>query len=212
MSQLTRWVLAHKRVVVVFWVLLTLVGMASAGSATKALKQKFSVPGKEGWVANQAIASTFRGTGGNTAPLLPVVTLPAGTTVTSPGVRAQLLALEARVKAGLPGARVAGYGSTASSAFVSRDGRTTFLIVYPPVDPTQAFGDNPKAAEHATALLTHATIAGAPVHVTGYDALSVQSGGGSGPGRARGGAPGRPRRARRARLRVRARSSRSCRS
>ena len=87
MPQLTRWVLAHKRVVVIFWVALTLVGMASAGSATKALKQKFSVPGKEGWVANQAIAGTFGGTGGNTAPLLPVVTLPAGTSVTSAAVR-----------------------------------------------------------------------------------------------------------------------------
>ena len=182
MPQLTRWVLAHKRVVVIFWVALTLVGMASAGSATKALKQKFSVPGKEGWVANQAIAGTFGGTGGNTAPLLPVVTLPAGTSVTSAAVREQLRALEARVRLGLPGARVAGYASTSSPAFLSRDGHTTFLIVYPPVDPTQAFGDNPKAAERATALLSRATIAGAPVHVTGYDALSVQSGGGSGPG------------------------------
>ena len=76
MAPLTRWVLAHKRIVVVFWVLLTLIGIASAGSATKALKQKFSVPGKEGWVTNQQIVRDFHGTGGNNAPLLPVVTLP----------------------------------------------------------------------------------------------------------------------------------------
>src|SRR5437879_1403413 len=68
--RVTRAVLAHKRLVVCFWVVLTLVGMASAGSATKALKQKFSVPGKEGWVTNQQIAHDFRGTGGNSAPLL----------------------------------------------------------------------------------------------------------------------------------------------
>ena len=37
MASLTRWVLAHKRLVVVFWVLMTLVGIASAGPATKAL-------------------------------------------------------------------------------------------------------------------------------------------------------------------------------
>ena len=48
MDRITRWVLAHKRVVVGFWLVVTLVGIASAGSATKALKQKFSVPGKEG--------------------------------------------------------------------------------------------------------------------------------------------------------------------
>jgi hypothetical protein len=98
MTQLTRWVLAHKRLVVVFWVALTLVGMASAGSATKALKQKFSVPGKEGWVANQAIAGNFGGTGGNTAPLLPVVTLAAGATVGSPSV----VGARAAARAGSP--------------------------------------------------------------------------------------------------------------
>ncbi len=182
MTQLTRWVLAHKRLVVVFWVALTLIGMASAGSATKALKQKFSVPGKEGWVANQAIAARFAGTGGNTAPLLPVVTLPVGSTVRSPSVRAQLLGLEARARRVIPGGRVAGYASTGSSAFVSKDGRTTFLVLYPPLDPAQSFGDNPRAAERASAAIGGTRILGAPVHVTGYDALSVQSGGGSGPG------------------------------
>ncbi len=182
MAPLTRWVLAHKRLVVVFWVALTVVGMASAGSATQALKQKFSVPGREGWVTNQQIARDFRGTGGNTAPLLPVVTLPAGRTVNSPGVRAALSALETRVARVVPGGRVAGYASTGNRAFVSADGRTTFVVAYPPLDPSQAFGDNPNAAKRLDARLSDATIAGAPVRVTGYDALSVQSGGGGGPG------------------------------
>ena len=47
-NRFTRGVLSHKRIVVAAAVALTLVGMASAGSATKAMKQKFSVPGKEG--------------------------------------------------------------------------------------------------------------------------------------------------------------------
>ena len=92
-------------------VLLTLVGIASASSATKALKQKFSVPGKEGWITNTEIARDFHGTGGNSAPLVPVVTLPAGETVASPGVRPALRGLELRVERVLPGSRVAGYGS-----------------------------------------------------------------------------------------------------
>ena len=97
MESLTRWVLAHKRIVVIFWLVLTIVGMASAGSASKALKQKFSVPGKEGWVANQQIARDFHGTGGNNSPLLPVVTLPAGNGRLLPGVSGELRSLEARV-------------------------------------------------------------------------------------------------------------------
>jgi RND superfamily putative drug exporter len=182
MASLTRWVLAHKRIVVIFWVALTLIGLGSAGSATKALKQKFSVPGKEGWVTNQQIARDFHGTGGNGAPLLPVVTLPAGRSVSSPATVAELRGVETRLQATLPGSRVAGYASTHSSTFVSKDGRTTFIVAYPPPDRTQAFEDNPKAAEKATAALKGTSVAGAPMHVTGFDALSLQSGGGSGPG------------------------------
>ncbi|MEA2606115.1 MAG: putative drug exporter of the superfamily, partial [Chloroflexota bacterium] len=165
--------------VVVFWVALTLIGMASAGSATKALKQKFSVPGKEGWITNQRIQHGFHGTGGNQSPLLPVVTLPAGKTVRSPGVGGELRALEAHVAQTLHGARIAGYGSTGSPTFVSSDGRTTFVLAYPPADPKESFDNNPKAAERLTAALKGSTIAGAPLHVTGYDALTVQSGGSS---------------------------------
>ena len=58
MSAITRWVLAHKRIVTLFWIALTVVGIASANSATKALDQKFSVPGKEGWETNVASPST----------------------------------------------------------------------------------------------------------------------------------------------------------
>jgi RND superfamily putative drug exporter len=182
MPRITRWVLAHRRIVVSFWLVLTLVGAASAGSATKALKQKFTVPGREGFVTNQQIARDFHGTGGNGAPLLAVVTLPAGQQMSSRGVQGELGALEARLQRALPGARMAGYASTHSDAFLSSDGHTTFVIAYPPPDPTQAFENNPKAAERASASLKGVAIAGQPVHLTGFDALSLQSGGGNGPG------------------------------
>src|SRR5256714_3826428 len=182
MARITRWVLAHKRIVVAFWLVLTLVGMASAGSATKALKQKFSVPGKEGWQTNQQIARDFRGTGGNSAPLVPVVTLPAGKTVDSPGVRSDLARVESTIERALPGTRLAGYSSTGDHAFVSHDGRTSFVVAYPPPDPDRPFGDNPKAEKRARHALTGATVGGAPVHLSGFDALQAQSGGGQGPG------------------------------
>jgi RND superfamily putative drug exporter len=182
MTQITQFVLKHKRVVVGFWVVLTLIGMASAGSATKAMKQKFSVPGKEGWVTNQQIQHEFNGTGGNGAPLLAVVTLPPGDSLTAPQVHSGLSAVEARLQHALPGSRVAGYAGTGSHAFVSKDGHTTFVVAYPPPDRNQPFGDNPNAAKKATAALAGASVAGAAVHVTGVDALSVQSGGGNGPG------------------------------
>ncbi|HEX8076068.1 MAG TPA: MMPL family transporter [Thermoleophilaceae bacterium] len=182
MTSITRWVLAHQRLVVAFWIVVTLVGMASAGSATKALKQKFSVPGKEGWIANTDIAREFRGTGGNHAPLVPVVTLPAGKTVSAPGVRDDLRSVETRIEQTLPGSRIAGFGSTGDPQFASRDGRTTFAVAYPPPDPDQPFDDNPEAEKKLRKALAGATVAGAPVHLSGFDALYNESGGGEGPG------------------------------
>jgi RND superfamily putative drug exporter len=182
METFTRWILSHRRAIVLFWVVVTIAGIATAGAATSAMKQKFSVPGREGWEANQAIAQQYRGTGGNAAPLVPVVTLPAGQRASDPAVTRQLTGLEQRLQRALPGSRVAGYGSTRDPAFISKDGRTAFAVAYPPADPDQPFGDNPKAEVKARAALRGATVAGAPVHLSGYDALSAQSGGSNGPG------------------------------
>jgi RND superfamily putative drug exporter len=182
MTRTTRWVLAHKRIVVGFWVLLALVGMASAGSASKALKQKFSVPGKEGWLTNQQIMRDFNHTGGGNAPLLAVVTLPAGSSVNAPGVQSQLRSVEARLAHTLPGTRLAGYASTHNAAFLSSDHHTTFVIAYPPPEANETFESNPEAAKHASAALAGTTVAGAHVHLTGYDALAAQSGSSKGPG------------------------------
>ena len=182
MSAITRWVLAHKRIVTLFWIALTVVGIASANSATKALDQKFSVPGKEGWETNVAIAEHFHGTGGDTAPIVPVVTLPSGETVGSPGVRAQLQRVDQKLESALPDARIASYASTGSRSFVSNDGRTTFAIVYPKPDPNSSFGENPDAAKAARAALRDIDVSGAPVHVSGFDALQNESGGDNGTG------------------------------
>jgi RND superfamily putative drug exporter len=176
MSTLTRWVLAHKRTVVIGWIVLTLAGVAAAGPASDALEPEFSVPGKEGWETNVAIAERYRGTGGDTAPLVPVVTLAEGETVGSPGVRADLKRIDSRLNKALPNSRIASYASTSDDAFVSDDGRTTFAVVYPQPDPDSAFGENPRAEEAASRALDGATVGGAPVHLTGFDALAEDSG------------------------------------
>src|SRR6266536_2049277 len=118
MAPLTRWVLAHKRMVTLFWLGLTVVGIVTVNSATKALDQKFSVPGKEGWETNVTIAQKFKGAGGDNAPIVPVVTLPAGKTVSSPGVRPQLAQVDKRLAHALPRSRIASYASTGSKSLV----------------------------------------------------------------------------------------------
>jgi putative drug exporter of the RND superfamily len=181
-SSLTRWVLAHKKIVVISWIVLTIAGIAAAGPASSALDQEFSVPEKEGWETNLAINEQYRGTG-DVAPLIPVTTLPDGQSINSPGVRADLRQVDAKLRQALPGARIASYASTGNDAFVSDDGRTTFALVYPTPDPDETFGENPAAEKAASAALEGATVGGTPVHLTGFDALAEDSGSDSeGPG------------------------------
>ena len=183
MTSLTRWVLSHKRTVVVTWIVLTFAGIAAAGPATDALEAEFSVPGKESWETNVAIAERYGADRNGTAPLLPVVKLPERQSMSSPAVRADLERLDARLEAALPGARIASYASTGDETFVSDDGRTTFALVYPRPDPDAIFGENPKAEEAASRAVSASDVAGRPVHLTGFDALLDDSGGsGDGPG------------------------------
>jgi putative drug exporter of the RND superfamily len=179
-SSITRWVLAHKRTVVFAWLLLTVAGTAVAGPAADALTPGYAVPGKEGWETNQTIATTYGGTGSDTAPLVPVVVLPEGKTVDTPGVRSQLAAVDRRLHEALPGSRIASLASTGDLAFVSEDGRTIFALAYPRPDPNTQFGEAPEAAKAARSALESATVAGAPVRLTGIDALQEDSGGDSG--------------------------------
>jgi len=183
MSCLTRWVLAHKRIVVIGWIALTIAGIAASGPASKRLANDSSVPAKEGWETTVAIAQRYDSNpDGGSVPLLPVVTLPAGTTVDSPGVKAELAAADARLRAALPHARIASFASTGSRAFVSKDGRTVFALAYPRPAATSDWGENPEAARAATRALRGVTVASQPVRVTGFDALIEDSGDSDGPG------------------------------
>jgi putative drug exporter of the RND superfamily len=173
---LTRWVLAHRRLVASFWLLVTIAAFAALQPAAAALSQEISsVPGREGFETNREIAALY-GNGGNAAPIVPVVTLPEGTTVASPGVTEQLDAALDRVQAALPAARIASYASTGDRTFVSDDGRTTYALVYIPYQP----GLNPGVVEVGLAerALAGVEVGGSPVDVTGLDALRVESEGG----------------------------------
>jgi putative drug exporter of the RND superfamily len=180
MAALTRWVLSHPRLVISFWAVLALAGIALSGKANDSFDQKFSVPDREGWTTSNTIAQRY-GSGGENLPLLPVVTLPQGKTVDSPGVRAQLAAVDAKASKALPGSRLASFASTGDRAFASKDGRTVFSLVYPKV-PDSVFGDDTVSVPALRAALKGTTVAGAPVRVTGFDALNEDVGGGGGPG------------------------------
>jgi RND superfamily putative drug exporter len=174
MTGITHWALRHKRLVVLIWLLLTIAGMASAQKATAALSEQYSIPGKQSYQVNTAILARYDN-GGDTAPLLAVVTVPAGDTVRSPGALAGERLVTARIEQAIPGARIASYASTGDPGFVSGDGRTTFVMAYPPMEPG-TYGQDPAALKRATAALHGVTVDGAPVYLTGLNALSSSGG------------------------------------
>jgi putative drug exporter of the RND superfamily len=180
-TTLTDWVLAHKRTVAAFWVLLTIAGFWGAGRVTDALDDQFSMPDSEAFAVNEEIESRFQ-TGGATPPLVAVAELPPGREAAD--ARGDLRQLEQRLERALPGARVASYGSTGERAYVSDDGRTTFALAYPKPDPEAGGpGDEIGAAaiDAAQRAVDGAQVAGAEVMLTGDAVLRQEAAEAEGP-------------------------------
>jgi RND superfamily putative drug exporter len=167
---ISRFVLRHKLLVVLFWVVVTVAGVLSAGPATAALSQRFDLPGRESSEANAAIVARY-GNGGFVAPYVVAIVLLPGTTVDSPGVADALGVLFDQVTQVAPELRVASYASTQDRAFVSQDGRATFGLIYP-----RSAGAGAAAVKTAIA---GATIPGAEITVAGLGENSAPSEGGS---------------------------------
>jgi RND superfamily putative drug exporter len=172
---LTRWVLRHRLVVLIGWLVLTAAGAVAVTPAINAMTDDFgALPGRPGYETNQQILHTYVD-GGAADPLVLVVTLPEGTTVDS--VRPEL----ARTFDGLAaGARLVSYPDTGDRGLVSADGRTTFALLYPEAE--DSFPPYARALPALEQALAHARVAGEPVRLTGTDALFVQSSDASGPG------------------------------
>jgi uncharacterized membrane protein YdfJ with MMPL/SSD domain len=132
------------------------------------LSQEFSFPGQEGYQANVAILEAY-GDGGPGNPLVPVVTLPAGTTVDSPGAADTLDRAFAGVAAD-PRLRVlAAPATTDDRRLVADGGRTVYGLVWGPYQGPD--GADPALAQALGDGLRRALPAGAEVQVTGLDAL-----------------------------------------
>jgi putative drug exporter of the RND superfamily len=171
MPQLSRFLLGHKLAVVAAWLVVLVAGVAAAGAVSARLSQDFSFPGEEGYEANVAILRAY-GTGGPGNPLVPVVTLPAGVTVDSPGVRSALAAAFGGV-AEDPRLRVLAWpATTGDRRLVADGGRTVFGLVWGPYRPGLDAGAS-ELAPAVTERLRAALPAGTSIEVTGLDELAA---------------------------------------
>jgi RND superfamily putative drug exporter len=166
MPALTRFVLRHKALVTMFWVIVAAVGVMTISGTTHRMTNNFSMPGQAFKVDNQ-IASQY-GNGGSQAPYLPVITVPAGHKVTDPAVAEATGRAFAAAARAIPGVRIADYATTHDPAFVTRDGRSTFALVY--TAPVTGFG-GPSLGPALQSSVTAAAPAGWHVGVTGAQLL-----------------------------------------
>jgi RND superfamily putative drug exporter len=167
MPALTRFVLRHKALVALFWVVVAAVGVMTISGTTHRMTNNFAMPGQAFKVNNQ-IASQY-GNGGSQAPYLPVITVPAGQKVTDPATAAATGRAFAAVARAIPDVRIADYATTHNPAFVTSDGRSTFALVY--TAPVSGFGGS-NLGPAIDRAVTAAAPAGWRVGVTGSQLLA----------------------------------------
>ncbi|HEU0315782.1 MAG TPA: MMPL family transporter [Solirubrobacteraceae bacterium] len=167
--------LAHRRLVIVAWVVVFIAGGAGASAVSKRLSFDFSLPGQPGYETAKKIDRLY-GNGGDGPTSVVVVTLPAGQTVAAE--QGRLAGAFARARAAVPAARIVDYGATGDRLFVSRDGRSTFAIVLTPLE--KSFGA-PAAPAAVARALAGAVPPGAEVQLTGLGQLA-NGGSSKGPG------------------------------
>ncbi len=174
-TRLSRWVLAHRRLVGVVWLVVFVAGVAGAGSVSKRLSLNFSLPGQPGYETAKQIAHTY-GNGGESPSSVLVVTVPRDKTVSSE--QSQIAQAFSHARTVDPRARIVNYGVTHDRRFVTDDGRSTFALLFTPLEKSFGAPKLPGEAQHAVAA---ALPSGTTVQVTGLGQLA--SGGSSkGPG------------------------------
>jgi RND superfamily putative drug exporter len=169
MPALTRFVLRHKALVALFWVAVAAAGVMTISGTTHRMTNSFAMPGQAFSVDNR-IAHQY-GNGGSQPPYVPVITVPAGQRMTDPAVTAATGRAFAALARAVPGVRVADYATTHNPAFITRDGRSTFALVY--TAPVTGFGGS-NLGPAIDRTLTAAAPRGWHVGVTG--SLLLQSG------------------------------------
>ncbi|CAA9440020.1 MAG: hypothetical protein AVDCRST_MAG35-3215, partial [uncultured Quadrisphaera sp.] len=173
MTRWTDWMLGHRVVVVLAWVVIAVTGGVLAPRTVEALTYDFDLPGQPAYEANQLITEQF-GTAGQYDPLV-LVAAPGAGTLDDPAVAASLEEQVARVAAAAPGTRYVSPGTGGGEALVAPDGSTAVALLYPPVVP----GPEPYLAAQPAleAAAARSDVAGAPLALTGTTVVAEGSSG-----------------------------------
>jgi RND superfamily putative drug exporter len=168
MRTLTSFVLRHRRLVAVGWLVVFVIAMAGAGKVSDRLSVDFSLPGQPG--SNTAAEITrIYGNGGSLAPTILVATVPQSQTVAQS--QAAIAGAFDAVRQQVPQLRVVDHASTHDARFITKDGRSTIAMVFSPFP--RNFNASPlvdRAESVATASL------GSTAHLTRTGVQELASG------------------------------------
>jgi len=172
MAALTRFVLRHKALVALLWLAVTAAGVLTISGTTHRMTNDFSMPGQAFRVDNQIVRDY--GNGGSQTPYVPVITVAPGERVTDPAVAAETGRVFAAIKESVGSVRISDFATTHSRAFITKDGRSTFALVF--TVPQNGFGGPDPAAAIQRAVASalpagwHAGITGAQLLQNGKPA------------------------------------------
>ena len=165
MLAVSRLVLRHKLLVAGFWLAVLAAGVFASAQLGSRLSQQVTIPGAAGYQANLRISRLY-GNGGPGYPEVAVVTLPAGEPAASAAGRAALArAFGAVASAG--GLRVADYANTGNRAFLTREPRVSYGLVFTPY----AGEGGHSLAPQITAAMRPVLPPGSQMRVTGMNEL-----------------------------------------
>src|SRR5215472_8313127 len=167
MLAVSRFVLRHKLLVAGFWLAVLAAGVFASACLGPRLSQQVAIPGAAGYQANQRILRLY-GNGGPGYPEVAVVTLPPGEPAASAAGRAALRRAFGAVAA-IGGLRAADYASTGNRAFLTRDPRISYGLVFTPYAGEGASSLAPRIS----AAMRPALPPGSRVAVTGMTELQA---------------------------------------
>ena len=166
MERLARFVMHHRRIVALSWLVLFVVGGIAASGLGSRLTFDFSLPGQPGYEAEQHLIHSYGVSSDDT--FVATLSDPAGGSLKSES--RQVAAVFDAVRHQVPGVRLIDQASTGDSAFASSSDRTSFALIQGP----QAQGFGPGLETKLGPALTKAAAA---AHLRGgltsYEMLSA---------------------------------------
>ena len=171
MRSLATFVLRHRKLILLGWLVLFIAGIATSQTTTNRLTFDFSLPGQPGHEAHLQINKIY-GNGGENQPSLLVLSSQ------NPIPQAAANTAFAAVQKDVPESRVVGQAETNDSTFVRDGGRTQYALAFWPT-PTSFTVPTIDALQSS---LQHAAPAGVTAQTTGLQELSTAGNTDTGPG------------------------------